>query len=511
MASSRAVAGCPGTGHANAWPSAKTTALKRLTAVFGCAFLVYFVFFGGHYVSGDNAQRIAWAKALIDCHCNNIAPYMPGAHFPPGKPYTKYGIGQPLLHVPLIVLARLITRASGIPIEGPLNMLMYTFNGALGVALLYLLLLRQGLHWRTAAMGALVIGVSSVWFAYSKVEYGEAIVASLILAMYLLADDHPWLAGLLGGYAVAVRMDAIIWVGLTGLIAPSNWKKSWPPIGLGAMPGLLLMAVSNYARTGSPFASGYEHGFSGTILVGLYGLLFSAGKSLFLFSPLMMLYPAAARRLWRDPARRRFVVWTLALLAAQLLLYAGWWDWSGDDAWGPRFVVVATMACLAVVAASDYVDSRWFAALALLGVLFELPGVLLGPHYSLMLVHLRNPMKTDSTTHVRSPVTFADMHFDPRYSQITATWELLLFKLSGGRLEASSSYLASFEPRLRPADIVIDIQWLHPQSPWHRTTTRHRGAPPRAGSFHLAGGGPPLPGDLRGIIAACMTRTSPQS
>ena len=185
-----------------------------------------------------------------------------------------------------------------------------------------------------AAMAALMIGISSVWFAYSTVEYGEEIVATLILAMYLLVDDRPWLAGLLGGYAVAVRMDAIIWVALTGLIGSSNRKKSWRPIALGAVPGLLLMAVSNYARTGSPLSSGYEHRFSSSILVGLYGLLFSAGKSLFLFSPLMVLYAAAARKLWRECARRRFVVWTLGLLVAQLLFYARWWDWSGEDAWG---------------------------------------------------------------------------------------------------------------------------------------------------------------------------------
>ena len=446
--------------------------LKRTAMVFGGAIAIYLAFFGGHYVSGDNAERIAWAKALIDCHCNNIAPYLarnlPGGHVTAGVVYTKYGIGESILHVPLIVLARWIARVSGIALEGPLNMLLYTFNGALGVALLYLILVRQGVRWRMAALGAIVIGVSSVWFAYSKVEYGEAIVATLVLAMYLLADDHPWLAGLLGGYAVAVRMDAILWVVLTGLIVPRNWKKSWLPIALGTAPGLLLMAASNYARSGSPLTSGYEHGFTNSILVGLYGLLFSAGKSLFLFSPLMILYPAAARKLWREPAHRRFVTWAIALLAAGLLLYARWWDWSGDDAWGPRFMVVATMACLAVVAASDYLDSRWFAALAIVGMLVELPGVLIGPHQSLMLVHLRQPRKIDADTHERSPITFSDMEFDPRYSQVTASWNLLLFKLSDGRLEASSSYLAAFEPRIHPADLAIDILWLHPRP--HRET-----------------------------------------
>jgi hypothetical protein len=73
--------------------------LKRFAGVFGCSFLIYFAFFGGHYVSGDNAQRIAWAKALLDCHCNDISAYLPGLHF------SKYGIGLSLLHLPLIMSA----------------------------------------------------------------------------------------------------------------------------------------------------------------------------------------------------------------------------------------------------------------------------------------------------------------------------------------------------------------------------------------------------------------------
>ena len=76
--------------------------LKRFAAVFGCAFAIYLAFFGGHYVSGDEAQRIAWAKALIDCHCNDISPYFPSEH------YAKYGIGLSILHVLLILLAQWI-------------------------------------------------------------------------------------------------------------------------------------------------------------------------------------------------------------------------------------------------------------------------------------------------------------------------------------------------------------------------------------------------------------------
>ncbi len=289
-------------------------------------------------------------------------------------------------------------------------------------------------------------------------EYAESVVTTLVLGMFLLADTYPWLAGLVGGFAVAVRTDALILIALTGIVAS---KKSWLPIALGTIPGILLMAASNYARTGSIFDSGYEVNFNGAMFTGLYGFLFSAGKGVFLFSPLMVLFPVAARSLWNDPTRRRVAVWALLLLGAQLLMYSKWWDWSGDDAWGPRFLIPATMVCLAVVAASSYLRSTWFVVLAAAGFLVQIPPVLIGPHSSLMVVHLHNPMKTDPITHLRSPITLDDMRFDPQFSQVTTTFEMLLFKISNGRLERATQFLSSFEPPLRPEDMPLDIVWLH--------------------------------------------------
>jgi hypothetical protein len=54
--------------------------------------------------------------------------------------------------------------------------------------------------------------------------------------------------------------------------------------------------AANHARTGFVLNSGYEVDFRTPILFGLQGFLFSAGKSLFPFSPLMVLYPVAVPR-----------------------------------------------------------------------------------------------------------------------------------------------------------------------------------------------------------------------
>jgi len=81
--------------------------------------------------------------------------------------------------------------------------------------------------------------------------------------------------------------------------------------------------------------------------------------------------------------------WSIALVAGQLYFYGKWWSWSGDDSWGPRLMVYATLAALIVVAASEAARSRAFAVLAMAGFCLQLPPVLIGPHTPLMISHMR--------------------------------------------------------------------------------------------------------------------------
>jgi hypothetical protein len=47
-------------------------------------------------------------------------------------------------------------------------MMLYTLNGAVGVTLIYLIVIREGVQSRRAAIGALAIGIASVWFSLLK-------------------------------------------------------------------------------------------------------------------------------------------------------------------------------------------------------------------------------------------------------------------------------------------------------------------------------------------------------
>ncbi|HVA69693.1 MAG TPA: hypothetical protein VNF45_10290 [Candidatus Binataceae bacterium] len=445
----------------------------------------YMVFFAGHYVSGDNAYRIAWAKALIDHHGNDISSYIPGTV------YTKYGIGGALLHIPFIIAARIVKRLTGIACEGPVNMMLYELNAALGVALIYAILTeRCGIERRDGVFRALAIGFASVWFPYSKVEYAESLVATALLAAWLLAEQWAWAAGLIGGFAIALRMDAALWFGLIVVIAPGRYGQKIKLAG-GAAPGVLITLWSNYARSGNVFNSGYEINFSTPLLTGLYGFLLSAGKSIFLFSPLLILYAPSALMLWRRKRCRELVAWSLALLAGQLCFYGKWWDWSGDDAWGPRLVILSTLAALIVVAASDWAATKWFTALAVCGLVLQMPPALMGPHTSVMLDHTREASRARSWSGEPVCANLDDLRFNPACSQVTNTAELLLMKMLPGNKEwiARTAWIAGMRPELTPDEISYDLLWLRPHGGSHDDGASYRWSSPMSSQAAPAGSG----------------------
>jgi hypothetical protein len=74
--------------------------------------------------------------------------------------------------------------------------------------------------------------------------------------------------------------------------------------------------------------------------VGFFGALFSPEKSIFLFDPLLILTILLIATSWRrfSPAIKAYTITIFALLLAYICFYARYTVWSGDDAWGDRYV-----------------------------------------------------------------------------------------------------------------------------------------------------------------------------
>jgi len=135
-----------------------------------------------------------------------------------------------------------------------------------------------------------------------------------------------------------------------------------------------LVVGEAWLRRGGPLAQGYDgESFSYPFGLGVLAILFSFGKGLVFFTPGLVLpigrrvgglYDASSLDL------RRGYRSLLLFIAGMVLVYASWWDWSGDLYWGPRYFLIAILpASLALAVWLTAEESRLLPNIALLGVL----------------------------------------------------------------------------------------------------------------------------------------------
>jgi hypothetical protein len=83
--------------------------------------------------------------------------------------------------------------------------------------------------------------------------------------------------------------------------------------------------------------------FSTPFHVGFFGALLAPEKSIFLFDPLLVLMALIAAVAWRrfNSAVKAYVIASALMLFAYICFYARYFVWSGDTAWGDRYVSTA--------------------------------------------------------------------------------------------------------------------------------------------------------------------------
>ena len=396
-------------------------AMRRSLKVFGLFFAIYLATWGGHYTSGDGAQKIAWAKVMLfGVSAEGIKPG-------PNGVYSKYGIGHSLIAMPSLAVAAFVRELTGIRCEAALYTLVFVTNGALLLALIaYYLSHFYEPHrvWWTVT----VIGLATSWWPYTKMDFSEPLVATILFAGFVLARfGHPVLGMMLAASTITIRTDSAVLVALLAVW----WLHEEPTIrtavklGVTILPSALVVASVNWYRYHSMFDQGYAgEAFSTPLLVGLHGILFSAGKSVFLFSPPLILGFLGWNRFRERIAMRGDALLFLAVFFAELLVYSKWWDWSSDDAWGVRFMIPAIM--LMCIPAVEVMDRRLLVGVvAAAGISVQLLAVAAGGLDYLILMRARQPQKQAVLVSGRNAVDFDDIRFNPRYSQIAGNWVLL--------------------------------------------------------------------------------------
>jgi hypothetical protein len=115
-----------------------------------------------------------------------------------------------------------------------------------------------------------------------------------------------------------------------------------------------LLAWYNEVRFGKLFVSAYGGAsYSTPVLHGLHGLLFSWGKSLFVFNPVAIIgVVGLVAMFWR---RRPLAVLFTLVIVVRLVLVAKWSAWAGGVCYGPRLIM--PLMVLLVISGVDLLDA----------------------------------------------------------------------------------------------------------------------------------------------------------
>jgi hypothetical protein len=332
-------------------------------AVFVATFALYLLSSGREPPWGDGNVQYMVADSLVH-HGSLAIPRAWPDDLPRGRNdlfYSTYPLVTSLIQLPGVLVLDGVTAvfpgASGLARPLTSHLACAAF-GALTCTLFFGLCRQRRLSRRAASLATAVLALATTIWVYARYSYSEiaqaAFFTGFVLAL-LRTREQPtprqarWL-GLYAGLLFSVKYiyAASLFGGAVYLVVALRQARLGRRAALRlalvaattALPFLVLAVIYNALCWGSPLATGYSPYFATywgeNPAVGLWGMFLSPGKSLFLYSPPLVLGFAALPRLWRD--HRTACLAVLAAGAPVLAIYSRY-KLSGDYAWGPRFVV----------------------------------------------------------------------------------------------------------------------------------------------------------------------------
>ncbi len=299
-------------------------------------------------------------RVYVPANPAQSSPRSPGGPPPPGPNDHVCSIFPPgisLLALP--VLAPFVL--AGVPPSDGATIVRAGHLAAAIVEAIAALLLWSVLRRFTSARWALALvllywlGTSVRTVAAQALWQHAGVHLSIALGLWIVLHDrqislaHSFAGGLVLGAGVVVRQTtALVALGMSGA---GHRYMGWPVVtavrqraGLvflaGSLVGAIPVLVYDQVAFGSLFEQGYgAKPFTGSPLEGLYGLLLSPSRGIFVYEPWTIAALVALVLAWRRPgnvaARLRTLGVSWVLLLGAYSLYLEWW---GGRVFGPRFL-----------------------------------------------------------------------------------------------------------------------------------------------------------------------------
>ncbi|MEO8704053.1 MAG: hypothetical protein ABI867_28640 [Kofleriaceae bacterium] len=391
--------------------------LRWNVAIFIAAFAFYLLSSGREPAWGDANGMWDIANSVLDGRIDTRVKWP--EDIPAGADGKFYGIapiGTSLAHVPGAAVAKLghaISPRHDALVRPLAVHLGPALLGALACLVFFGLLGDLGIRPRTASLCTIILACATTQWVYARMPYSEILQLACFLGLFravLRVAEAPvrrealWLGVWAGCLVNAKYVFATAIVGGLVVIAWILRKRRAELVTVAkwaAVTGVPLAIVAlayNDARWGSVAKTGYEPYldayFGGSLFDGAWGMLLSPNKSVFEYSPPLILaalaMPAAIRKV------PRYGLAVLAMVVPVFLVYCTYRSWSGEYAWGPRFFVWAVPVLLVPIAWwIDAAVTRWrrgvLVAVVAAGVIVQLLGsALYWDHFIRVAIEAKN-------------------------------------------------------------------------------------------------------------------------
>ncbi|MBL4688686.1 MAG: hypothetical protein JKY37_29125 [Nannocystaceae bacterium] len=233
---------------------------------------------------------------------------------------------------------------------------------ALAVGVLAQWLLALGYSVRVGVTVALAYAFATSAWAYSRTFLSEPLSALMLLSAALgvtrflsLRDERPtaaraWLIGAAALVGLSVHTHVLnvlavpaylVWLGLA-LRSRQEFNRHRTTMVLALLAGsvgLAMLGVSNHLRFGSPWETGRFAHYSHFVWPGegVLAMLVAPGRSIFVYSPALLLAALGVRALARR--HRSVLAFIVTMVALRRIFVGARSDWWGGWAIGPRFLL----------------------------------------------------------------------------------------------------------------------------------------------------------------------------
>ncbi len=346
----------------------------------------------GELGTADTMHRLQTATSFFTSEPPVFPSEYPefGVHGRNGKLYDWYGIGQPLLMLPADIIGTYIEK---LPLfdaydgtDPSVRNIFVSYTTNILINVLTALLCFRLLKLLDFTTNHAVAGVLALLFLTTHLHYTQNMMENNYIQLLTLvgfAFQYEWLRTgnkrllLLGSAAFGLNLLTRLTTGLD-LIAGAVfliatlwfqgtdrrewWNRSLIYLKAAApvyVAFFLLDRLYQFYRFGS-FTNTYVHYFAmehrrldpslpanypfeTPFHVGFLGALFTPEKSIFLFDPLLVLTILMVALTWKRlaPQVKAYLIASCFLLFAYISFYARYTVWSGDFAWGDRYVSTA--------------------------------------------------------------------------------------------------------------------------------------------------------------------------